>query len=135
MTNPDSNASSLPKFAVNVINPNQIELAQLKAMLETFDAGSSEPLILGGGGRPQAALIPFRDYVRLLKHDHLAKTVAHEHEELAFATEVAARVRNTDAARAADDISDDAQEVDLVDLVEELGEPARSILARELGHE
>lgn len=114
-TNPRSNAS-LPKFSVNVAPTQRITSADLGTLLERFRAGDAEPLIFGDGNVPEAAVIPFADFVRLLRGVHA--------EERAFQAELSRRVQESDA-------SDDPG-MTLEELGNELGEPARSMIRKAL---
>lgn len=114
-TNPRSDAS-LPKFSVNVAPTQRITSADLGTLLERFRAGDAEPLIFGDDNVPEAAVIPFADFVRLLRGVHA--------EEHAFEAELSRRVQESDA-------SDDPG-MTLEELGDELGEPARSMIRKAL---
>lgn len=122
-----SNHGALPKFEVNVIDPAKVNAPELSAMIASFEAGSDEPLVLGAGNTPQAALIPFRDFVRLLRHDHRARVLAHDYDEQSFVAEIAARVRASEHGQ--------HEEIDLQQLGDQLGEPAASMIEQALRNE
>ncbi|MFF1880276.1 hypothetical protein ACFVVC_02240 [Pseudarthrobacter sp. NPDC058196] len=107
---------SLPKFSVNVAPTNKITTADLGTLLERFRAGDAEPLIFGDGNVPEAAVIPFPDFVDLLRRVHA--------DESAFQTELSRRIRAADAS--------EEPGLTLEELGDELGEPARSMIRKAL---
>lgn len=78
-TNPD-----LPDLEGNVIDPSGINGKHLKKLLDHFASGDIQPLILGENGEPQAAVIPFEAFRRLVKYD----TEHIQQAEAAFAQEI-----------------------------------------------
>ncbi|MGI8306963.1 hypothetical protein [Saccharopolyspora hattusasensis] len=85
----------LPKFSVNVVPTNQIKRDDLETLLVLFRRGAVEPLVFGDDNKPEAAIIPFAAFVRLMRHDH----ATHVRDEAAFRGELSRRVRESDAAR------------------------------------
>lgn len=88
--------TDLPRFPVHVVPTDQIRSQHLRALLENFRSQESDPLIFGDDGHPEAAVIPFSAFVRLMRHDH----AAHVRAEDAFQSELAERVKDSDATRA-----------------------------------
>lgn len=114
---PDVN---LPKFSVNVAPTDRITSTHLSALIERYRAGETEPLVFGDDNVPEAAIIPFAAFVRLLKRDH-ADSVREEH---AFQSELSRRIQESDT-------SEDPG-MTLEELGDELGEPARSMFRKAL---
>lgn len=108
--------ASLPKFSVNVAPTQRITAADLGVLLERFRAGDAEPLIFGDDNVPEAAVIPFGDFVSMLKRIHT--------DEHAFRTELSSRIRESDASQ--------GPGMTLEKLGDELGDPARSMIRRAL---
>lgn len=118
--------TSLPQFSVNVTPTDGITAEHLSTLLARFRAGDIEPLILGDDNRPEAAVIPFSAFVRLMKQDH----AAYVRDESAFQAELSRRVAASDDARARGEEpgvlieSDD----DLVEWAKGIGEPFASMV-------
>lgn len=112
--------TKLPKFSVNVAPVDEVTAPQLRALLNQFRDGSIEPLVLGRDNTPEAAVIPFAAFIRLLKYDHAATHQA----EAAFQNDLSSRVQQSDAERAADDQTGLTLETDedLFRFAESLGE-------------
>lgn len=110
--------TTLPKFSVNVAPTERITAAHLSALIERYRAGETEPLVFGDDNVPEAAIIPFAAFVRLLKRDH-ADSVREEH---AFQSELSRRIHEADASE------DPGMTLD--ELGDELGEPARSMIRK-----
>ncbi|MFF3128652.1 hypothetical protein ACFVRD_41805 [Streptomyces sp. NPDC057908] len=85
--------TGLPKFPVNVAATNQITQTHLSALLSLYRRGEIEPLIFGDDNKPEAAIVPFAAFVRLMKYDH----ANHVHEEAAFQAELSRRTQESDA--------------------------------------
>ena len=77
----------LPPFEVNVAPVSHVRASDLKVLLDSFRAGSTEPLFIGEKNRPEAAVIPFAQFLRLAARDH-ADFVR---REAAFGNEVGRR--------------------------------------------
>ncbi|WP_405824606.1 hypothetical protein OG705_30180 [Streptomyces sp. NBC_00838] len=116
----DAPDAELPKFSVNVVPTDQITREDLRVLLSRYRRGRIEPMVFGDGGKPEAAIIPFAAFVRLLKHDH-ADT---NREESAFRGELQRRIQESDAS--------DEPGVTLEEVGDELGEPARSLIRKVL---
>lgn len=114
----NASESELPTFSVNVTPAAQIRGRDLRTMLDRFRRGETEPLIFGDDNKPEAAVIPFAAFVRLLRHDH----AEHIQSEAAFHDEVAQRLQDADA--------DQGESITLEQLADSLGEPAASILRK-----
>lgn len=108
----DTNDQASPQ--ANVIPTEEITNADLSTMLRRFRADEPEPLIFGDDGEPEAAIIPFFVFRRFLDYEDQA---AHADQ-----TELTRRVR---AAESSNDPG-----IDLDQLVDEIGEPARSALRK-----
>ena len=67
--------AELPKFSVNVVPTDQLRREDLGTMLNLYRRGEITPLIFGDGNKPEAAIIPFAAFVRLMKYDHAAHVV------------------------------------------------------------
>src|SRR5699024_12661168 len=89
MTQNEKPDTQLPTFSVNVSPTSKITSAHLRTLLEQFRQGSIEPLILGEDNQPEAAIIPFSAFVRLMRHDH----ASHVEAEHAFQGELSRRIR------------------------------------------
>ncbi|WP_247040328.1 hypothetical protein [Arthrobacter rhizosphaerae] len=114
----DQPDTTLPKFSVNVAPTEGITAAHLSSLIERYRDGETEPLVFGDDNVPEAAIIPFAAFVRLLKRDH-ADAVREEH---AFQSELLHRIQDADASR--------DPGITLDELGDELGEPARSMLRK-----
>ncbi|MFE6939669.1 hypothetical protein [Streptomyces chartreusis] len=86
--------TALPKFSVNVVPTDQLRCEDLATMLKLYRRGEITPLIFGDDSKPEAAIIPFAAFVRLMKHDH----AAHVHAETAFQAEVSRRIQESGAS-------------------------------------
>src|SRR5438876_431750 len=106
--------TDLPKFTVNVVPTSQSRNADLGSLLELYRRGGNEPLIFGDDNRPEAAVIPFSAFVRLMKHDH----ADHVREETTFQEELSRRVQDAGARGAAGEAGG---EVTVEQLAEDLG--------------
>jgi hypothetical protein len=96
----DDNApdTALPKFPVNVAPTSKITSGHLSSLLRRFRSGDVEPLVFGDDNTPEAVVIPFAAFVRLMKSDH----AAHIHEEAAFQGDLSRRIQDSgDASGAA----------------------------------
>lgn len=100
------------KVTVTVTSADDIRPVHLKELLATFREGQIEPLILGENGTPEAAVIPFAAFMRLMKYD----TQAAQRDE----HQLAERRSSADTERG----------IELQDLADELGGPAADILRR-----
>ncbi|MEU7156116.1 hypothetical protein AB0A98_06680 [Streptomyces chrestomyceticus] len=109
-----------PKFSVNIIPTDQLRREDLGAMLKRYRRGEITPLIFGDDNRPEAAIIPFAAFVRLVKYDH----AAHVRQEAASQAELSRRVQESDAVG--------EPGLTLEELGDELGGPARLIIRRVL---
>src|SRR5580765_5192842 len=99
----------------NVI-PSREARQHLGTMLDRFRKGQTEPMIFGAHRRPEAVVLSFEEYMRLLD-------VVEEHRrEEEFAQEVRARVARLDAE------PDRAVSMSLEELVRELGPAAEAML-------
>lgn len=85
------------EIPVNVI-PTEDLRGNLSKVLELFRDGSHGPVVFGDDRRPEAAIIPFADFVRLLHHDQNSLDAEEKFHET-----VADRVRAGDATRSAGD--------------------------------
>ncbi|MEV7953007.1 hypothetical protein [Streptomyces sp. NPDC088141] len=112
--------AELPKFSVNVVPTNQLKCEDLRTMLNLYRRGEITPLIFGDDNKPEAAVIPFAAFVRLMKYDH----AAHAHEENAFQAELSRRIQASDA-------SGDPG-MTLEELGDELGGPAQAMIRKVL---
>ena len=61
--------AALPKFSVNVVPTDQLRREDLGTMLNLYRRGETTPLIFGDDNKPEAAIIPFAAFVRLMKYD------------------------------------------------------------------
>ncbi|WP_434598372.1 hypothetical protein [Streptomyces sp. A5-4] len=86
--------AELPRFSVNVVPVDQLGRENLATMLNLYRRGEITPLIFGDGNKPEAAIIPFAAFVRLMKYDH----TAHVHAEAAFQAELSRRIQESDAS-------------------------------------
>ncbi|MDH2391589.1 hypothetical protein QCN29_22975 [Streptomyces sp. HNM0663] len=86
--------AALPKFSVNVVPTDQLRREDLGTMLNLYRRGEITPLIFGDDNKPEAAIIPFAAFVRLMKYDH----AAHVHAEAAFQAELSRRIQESDAS-------------------------------------
>ena len=118
MTHDRKNPDALPKFSVNVVPTSQIRNADLVSLLELYRRGGFDPLIFGDGNKPEAAVIPFSAFVRLMKYDH----ADHVREETIFQGELSRRVRDASARGAA---GESDAEVTVEQLAEDLGQVGR----------
>ncbi|MGW3971051.1 hypothetical protein ACWEFD_17350 [Streptomyces ardesiacus] len=123
----DSNAhdngtpdAALPKFSVNVVPTDQLRREDLATMLNLYRRGEITPLIFGDDNKPEAAIIPFAAFVRLMKYDHAACA----RTEAAFQAEISRRVQESDASG--------EPGMTLEELGAELGGPAQSMIRRVL---
>ena len=104
-----------PEFGVNVMPTVRITSAHLQTLLSHFRNGNDEPLVFGDQDIPEAVVIPFDAFRRLVKYD----TEASDKDEQEFQEELTRRIA-----------SPDEESISLDELAERLGEPARSILRR-----
>lgn len=111
--------AELPKFSVNVVPTDQLRREDLRTMLNLYRRGEIIPLIFGDDNKPEAAVIPFAAFVRLMKHDHAAHA-----EENAFQAELSRRIQASDA-------SGDPG-MTLEELGDELGGPAQAMIRKAL---
>ncbi|MYR55236.1 hypothetical protein GTY54_02905 [Streptomyces sp. SID625] len=84
----------LPKFSVNVVPTNQLRREDLATLLNLYRRDEIKPLIFGDDNKPEAAIIPFAAYVRLMKYDH----TAHVRAEGAFQAELSRRIQESGAS-------------------------------------
>ncbi|UJW28854.1 hypothetical protein L3Q67_26830 [Saccharothrix sp. AJ9571] len=110
----DTPDTGLPKFPVNVVPSRQIRNEDLASLLALYRRGETEPLIFGDANKPEAAIIPFSAFMRLMKHGH----ADHVREESAFQSELSRRIQDADARSAVGEPDD---EVTVEELAEELG--------------
>ena len=124
MTQNEKPDTQLPTFSVNVAPTSKITSAHLRTLLEQFRQGSIEPLILGDDNQPEAAIIPFSAFVRLMRHDH----ASHVEAEHAFQGELSRRIQDSDAARARGEepTAQVESDEDLLAFAESLGEVGRA---------
>lgn len=65
-------------------NPNVISIPDAKRHLETilklFRAGNPEPMIFGAEGKPEAVVIPYEQFLRLVDYD--TRATRDDQEEL-----------------------------------------------------
>lgn len=111
--------AELPKFSVNVVPTDQLRREDLRTMLNLYRRGEITPLIFGDDNKPEAAVIPFAGFVRLMKHDHAAHA-----EENTFQAELSRRIQASDA-------SGDPG-MTLEELGDELGGPAQAMIRKAL---
>ncbi|KAB7839514.1 hypothetical protein [Streptomyces mobaraensis] len=88
--------AALPKFSVNVVPTDRLRREELATALNLYRRGQTTPLIFGDDNKPEAAIIPFAAFMRLMKYDH----AAHVHAEAAFQAELSRRVQESDAYEA-----------------------------------
>ncbi|WP_031192148.1 hypothetical protein [Streptomyces peucetius] len=112
--------ADLPKFSVNVVPTDQLRREDLGSMLKLYRGGEITPLIFGDGNKPEAAIIPFAAFVRLMKYDH----AAHVRQEAASQAELSRRVRESDASG--------EPGMTLEELGDELVGPAQAMIRRVL---
>ncbi|MEV7867544.1 hypothetical protein AB0P17_15890 [Streptomyces sp. NPDC088124] len=86
--------AELPRFSVNVVPTNQLRREDLATMLNLYRRGEITPLIFGDNNRPEAVIIPFAAFVRLMKYDH----TAHVRAEGAFQAELSRRIQESDTS-------------------------------------
>ncbi|MCM2392687.1 hypothetical protein [Streptomyces albipurpureus] len=86
--------ADLPKFSVNVVPASKLGREDLATILNTFRRGQITPLIFGDNNRPEAVIIPFAAFVRLMKYDH----TAHVRDEGAFQAELSRRIQESDTS-------------------------------------
>ncbi|WP_405749073.1 hypothetical protein OG232_03845 [Streptomyces sp. NBC_01411] len=86
--------AELPKFSVNVVPTDRLRREDLATMLNLYRRGEITPLIFGDDNKPEAAIIPFAAFVRLMKYDH----AAYAHTETAFQAELSRRIQGSDAS-------------------------------------
>jgi hypothetical protein len=118
MTRDRNNPDALPKFSVNVVPTSQIRNSDLVSLLEVYRSGGTEPLIFGDDNKPEAAVIPFSAFVRLMKYDH----AGHVRKENTFRDELSRRVQDAGARSAAGEAE---EEVTVEQLAEDLGQVGR----------
>ena len=99
---PDTPNIDLPSFAVNVVPTDKITAGHLATLLDRYRNGSAEPLIFGDNNKPEAAVIPFAAFVRLLKYDH----ASHVRAEDTFQAELAERIEALDAVQPATSVDE-----------------------------
>lgn len=114
--------TDLPQFSANVVPAGQIRNQDLVSLLEHYRGGGSEPLIFGDANKPEAAVIPFSAFMRLMKSDH-ANHILTEH---AFQGELSRRVHDAEGRDAAGEAGAD---VTVEDLAEDLGPVGREWVA------
>ncbi|QXV57390.1 hypothetical protein CVV72_10450 [Amycolatopsis sp. TNS106] len=119
---------SLPRFTVNVVPTSRISGEYLGGLLQRYRSGEIKPLIFGDDNVPEAAVIPFEAFVRLMRSDH----AAYVGKETEFQGEVTRRVQESDLVR---DTAASANGMTLEQLAEGLDEPARSMMLRQLDDE
>ena len=90
----DTPDAELPKFSVNVVPTDRLRREDLATVLNLYRRGQTTPLIFGDDNKPEAAIIPFAAFVRLMKSDH----AAHVHAEAAFQAELSRRIQESDAS-------------------------------------
>ncbi|MEU7313074.1 hypothetical protein [Streptomyces sp. NPDC007083] len=93
---PDAD-TTLPKFPVNVVPIGSLQNQHIRAALDRYRVGDNDPLIIGDGDTPEAVLIPFAAFVRLMKHDHATYVRAED----AFQAGLSRRIEDSDARRTA----------------------------------
>lgn len=98
------------------IPSDQVSPISLSTLLADFRQGSTTPLFLGDGDVPEAAIIPFSSFARLILYD----CEEADREEREFQEEVARRDRASDDTGALD--------MTLEDYVDSRDEPTRSRL-------
>lgn len=86
--------AELPKFSVNVVPADQLGREDLVTVLKLYRRGEITPLIFGNDNKPEAAIIPFAAFVRLMKYDHAARV----HAEAAFQAELSRRIQESDTS-------------------------------------
>lgn len=86
--------AELPKFSVNVVPTDRLRREDLGVMLNLYRRGKITPLIFGDDNKPEAAIVPFAAFVRLMKYDH----AAHVYAEAPFQAELSRRIRESDAS-------------------------------------
>ncbi|MDQ1031403.1 hypothetical protein QF035_008985 [Streptomyces umbrinus] len=86
--------AELPKFSVNVVPTDRLRREDLRTTLNLYRRGEITPLIFGDDNKPEAAIIPFAAFVRLMKYDH----AAHVHAEAPFQAELSRRIQQSDAS-------------------------------------
>ncbi|WP_188299143.1 hypothetical protein [Streptomyces sp. CBMA156] len=86
--------ADLPRFPVNVVPADQLGREDLATILNLYRRGQVTPLIFGDDNKPEAAIIPFAAFVRLMKYDH----AAHVRAEGAFQAEISRRIQESDAS-------------------------------------
>ncbi|WP_181273663.1 hypothetical protein [Brevibacterium oceani] len=125
-TTRDAPDTDLPPFSVNVAQTRDITNEHLRALLDAFRRGGVEPLVFGDGNKPEAAVIPFAAFVRLMKHDH----ADHVRDESAFQAELSRRIADSDDARARGEDSSTliTSDEDLLAWAETVGEPFASMI-------
>ncbi|NEA20739.1 hypothetical protein [Streptomyces halstedii] len=90
--------ADLPKFSVNVVPASKLGGEELATILKTFRRGQITPLIFGDNNKPEAVIIPFAAFVRLMKYDH----AAHVRAEGAFQEKLSRRIQESDTSGEAD---------------------------------
>lgn len=64
-------------ISFNTVPLTSVQLNDLARLLDSFGRGASQPLLLssqpGTSARPAAAVIPFEDYLRLMRYDNEAE--------------------------------------------------------------
>ncbi|MFD8609403.1 hypothetical protein [Streptomyces sp. NPDC059631] len=90
----DAPDAALPKFAVNVVPTDHLRRENLATLLNVYRRGEITPLIFGDDNKPEAAIIPFAAFVRLMKYDH----TAHVRAEGTFQAELSRRIQESGAS-------------------------------------
>lgn len=89
----------------------------IEPLLDRFEEGETEPMVIRRGDAPAAAVIPFTDYIELLRHRGESQA-----KEEAFRNEMQHRIDTTD---------DDAEQFSGVeDFFASLGSSGEEFLAR-----
>ncbi len=80
---------------MNVVPLESTSVERVRDAINRFRADDPQPLIIGDGATPEAALIPFTAFVRLMRHDY----AAHVRGEDAFQRQLLRRIKDSDARR------------------------------------
>ncbi|MDT8913583.1 hypothetical protein [Amycolatopsis sp. PS_44_ISF1] len=87
----------MPKFNARIVPTSQIRNEHLDELVKRYRQGEDTPLFFGDGNQPEAAVIPFRVLMVLMKRQF----ADHEKNERTFRDELSNRIKNADTRRAA----------------------------------
>lgn len=90
-----SHSSGCQVLGADVAGGDDVHGEGREALLEKFRNGKTDPLVFGDDDEPEAVVIPFAAFLRLMRRDH----ADHVRAEDAFQAELSRRVEASDTAR------------------------------------